>query len=151
MGVLGVAQLMVVLDATIMNVALPSAQEALDISDSDRQWVVTAYSLAFGSLLLLGGRISDLVGRRASFMLGLVGFAAASTVGGAAQNFGMLVSARVGQGIFAALLAPAALSLLTTTFTDPRDRAKAFSIFGALAGMGGAVGLILGGSLTTYA
>ncbi|MBA3743466.1 MFS transporter [Sporichthya sp.] len=142
---------MVVLDATIMNVALPSAQDALDISDADRQWVVTAYALAFGSLLLLGGRISDLVGRRASFMLGLVGFAAASAVGGAAQNFATLVSARVGQGVFAALLAPAALSLLTTTFTDPKERAKAFGVFGALAGTGGAIGLILGGSLTTYA
>ncbi len=151
MAVLGVAQLMVVLDATIMNVALPSAQTALGISDSDRQWVVTAYALAFGSLLLLGGRISDLIGRRAAFLLGLVGFAAASAVGGAAQNFATLVSARVGQGVFAALLAPAALSLLTTTFTDPRERAKAFAIFGALAGTGGAVGLILGGSLTTYA
>ncbi len=151
MAVLGVAQLMVVLDATIMNVALPSAQRALDISDSDRQWIVTAYALAFGSLLLLGGRISDLIGRRAAFLLGLVGFAAASAVGGAAQNFATLVSARAAQGVFAALLAPAALSLLTTTFTDPKERAKAFAIFGALAGTGGAVGLILGGSLTTYA
>jgi EmrB/QacA subfamily drug resistance transporter len=151
MAVLGVAQLMVVLDATIMNVALPSAQRALHISDADRQWIVTAYSLAFGSLLLIGGRISDLVGRRATFMLGLVGFAGASALGGAAQNFAMLVCARVGQGVFAALLAPAALSILTTTFTDPRERAKAFAIFGALAGTGGAIGLILGGSLTTYA
>ncbi len=151
MAVLGVAQLMVVLDATIVNVALPSAQAALGISDSDRQWVVTAYALAFGSLLLLGGRIGDLIGRRACFMLGLVGFAGASAVGGAAQNFATLVSARVGQGVFAALLAPAALSLLTTTFTDPSERAKAFGIFGALAGTGGAIGLILGGSLTTYA
>jgi EmrB/QacA subfamily drug resistance transporter len=151
MTVLGIAQLMVVLDATIMNVALPSAQEALDISNADRQWVVTAYALAFGSLLLLGGRISDLIGRRASFMLGLVGFAGASAVGGAAQNFATLVGARVGQGVFAALLAPAALSLLTTTFHEPKERAKAFGIFGALAGTGGAVGLILGGSLTTYA
>ncbi|GAA0633757.1 MFS transporter [Sporichthya brevicatena] len=151
MSVLGIAQLMVVLDATIMNVALPSAQAALGISDSDRQWVVTAYALAFGSLLLLGGRVSDLIGRRATFLLGLVGFATASAIGGAAQNFATLVSARVGQGVFAALLAPAALSLLTTTFTDPRERAKAFAIFGALAGTGGAVGLLLGGSLTTYA
>jgi EmrB/QacA subfamily drug resistance transporter len=150
MGVLGVAQLMVVLDATIMNVALPSAQRALKFSDADRQWVVTGYALAFGSLLLLGGRISDLIGRRTAFLLGLVGFAAASAVGGAAQSFGMLVAARAAQGVFAALLAPAALSLLTTTFTDPKERAKAFGIFGALAGTGGAIGLILGGSLTTY-
>ncbi len=150
LAVLGVAQLMVVLDATIMNVALPSAQNALGFSDTDRQWVVTAYALAFGSLLLLGGRLSDLLGRRATFLVGLAGFAVASAVGGAATNFAMLISARAAQGVFGALLAPAALSLLTTTFTDPKARAKAFGIFGALAGTGGAIGLLLGGALTTY-
>jgi EmrB/QacA subfamily drug resistance transporter len=150
LAVLGVAQLMVVLDATIMNVALPSAQRALGFSDTDRQWVVTAYALSFGSLLLLGGRLGDLFGRRATFLAGLGGFAAASAVGGAATNFAMLVSARAAQGVFGALLAPAALGLLTTTFTDPRERAKAFGIFGALAGTGGAIGLLLGGALTTY-
>ncbi len=151
LAVLGVAQLMVVLDATIMNVALPSAQTALGFSDTDRQWVVTAYALAFGSLLPLGGRLSDLLGRRTTFLVGLVGFAGASALGGAAQNFETLVTARALQGVFGALLAPAALSLLTTTFTDPKERAKAFAIFGALAGTGGAIGLLLGGALTTYA
>jgi EmrB/QacA subfamily drug resistance transporter len=151
LAVLGVAQLMVILDATVMNVALPSAQRALGFSDADRQWVVTAYALSFGSLLLLGGRLSDLLGRRATFLIGLSGFAAASALGGAAQNFEVLVGARALQGVFGALLAPAALSLLSTTFTDPRERGKAFGIFGALAGAGGAIGLLLGGTLTTYA
>jgi len=150
LAILGVAQLMVVLDATIMNVALPSAQRALGFSNSDRQWVVTAYALSFGSLLLLGGRLGDLLGRRTTFMIGLVGFAGASALGGAATNFAALAGARAAQGIFAALLAPAALGLLTTTFTDPRERARAFGIFGALAGTGGAIGLLLGGALTTY-
>ncbi len=147
---LGIAQLMVVLDATIMNVALPSAQRALEFSDTDRQWVVTAYALSFGSLLLIGGRLGDLFGRRNTFLVGLAGFAVASAAGGAATNFATLVAARAGQGVFAALLAPATLSLLTTTFTDPKERAKAFGIFGALAGTGGAIGLLLGGALTTY-
>jgi EmrB/QacA subfamily drug resistance transporter len=150
LAVLGIAQLMVVLDATIMNVALPSAQRSLGFSDTDRQWVVTAYALSFGSLLLLGGRLGDMLGRRTTFLVGLSGFAVASAVGGAATNFATLVGARAGQGVFAALLAPAALSLLTTTFTDPKERAKAFGIFGALAGTGGAIGLLLGGALTTY-
>jgi EmrB/QacA subfamily drug resistance transporter len=151
LAVLGVAQLMVILDATVMNVALPSAQRALGFSDGDRQWVVTAYALSFGSLLLLGGRLSDLLGRRATFLIGLSGFAVASAIGGAAQNFEVLVGARALQGVFGALLAPAALSLLSTTFTDPRERGKAFGVFGALAGAGGAIGLLLGGTLTTYA
>jgi len=150
LAVLGVAQLMVVLDATIMNVALPSAQTALGFNDADRQWIVTAYALAFGSLLPLGGRLSDLLGRRTTFLVGLVGFAGASALGGAATNFATLVSARAAQGVFGALLAPAALSLLTTTFSDPKERAKAFAVFGALAGTGGAIGLLLGGALTTY-
>ncbi|MGB6182193.1 MAG: DHA2 family efflux MFS transporter permease subunit [Rhodococcus sp. (in: high G+C Gram-positive bacteria)] len=151
LGVLGLAQLMVVLDATVVNIALPAAQLDLGFDNGDRSWVVTAYALAFGSLLLLGGRLSDLFGRRTTFLVGLVGFALMSAVGGAALNFGMLVAARAGQGVFGALLAPAALSLLTTTFTDPKERAKAFGIFGAIAGAGGAIGLLLGGVLTEWA
>src|SRR3954468_8510119 len=146
--VIGIAQLMVVLDVTIVNIALPSAQRDLGFSDDDRQWVVTAYALAFGSLLLLGGRIADLFGRKWTFIAGLLGFAGASAAGGAAQSFEMLVAARAGQGVFAAMLAPAALSLLTTTFTDPGERGKAFGIYAAIAGMGGAIGLLLGGALT---
>jgi EmrB/QacA subfamily drug resistance transporter len=150
LGIVGVAQLMVVLDGTIVNIALPSAQADLGFSDASRQWVVTGYALAFGSLLLLGGRIADLLGRKPVFLVGLVGFAVASAIGGAAVNFEMLVTARVAQGAFGALLAPAALSLLTTTFTDAKERAKAFSIYGSIAGAGGAVGLLLGGVLTEY-
>jgi EmrB/QacA subfamily drug resistance transporter len=150
LGVIALAQLMVVLDATIVNIALPSAQQDLHFSTVDRQWVVTAYALAFGSLLLLGGRLADLLGRKVTFIGGLIGFAAASAVGGAATSFGMLVAARACQGMFGAFLAPSALSLLTTTFTDPKDRGKAFGVFGAVAGAGGAVGLLLGGVLTEY-
>src|SRR5439155_10349320 len=117
---------MVVLDATIVNIALPSAQTALHFSDDSRQWIVTAYALAFGSLLLIGGRLSDLFGRKWTFIAGLVGFAGASAAGGAAQSFDMLVAARAAQGAFGALLAPAALSLLTTTFIEPSERGKAF-------------------------
>ncbi|MEU5363232.1 MFS transporter [Streptomyces sp. NPDC005925] len=147
---IALAQLMVVLDATIVNIALPSAQRALDISDGNRQWVITAYSLAFGGLLLLGGRVADLVGRKRTFVIGLVGFAAASALGGAATNSVMLFGARALQGVFAALLAPSALSLLTTTFTDPKERGKAFGIYGALAGSGSAIGFVVGGILTEY-
>jgi EmrB/QacA subfamily drug resistance transporter len=150
LGVVGLAQLMVVLDATIVNIALPSAQRALGFSNTDRQWVVTAYALAFGGLLLLGGRLSDLVGRRTMLIIGLVGFAAASALGGAATSFAVLVIGRGAQGAFGALLAPAALSTLTVTFTDPADRGKAFGVYGAIAGAGGAVGLLLGGVLTEY-
>jgi EmrB/QacA subfamily drug resistance transporter len=150
LGVIALAQLMVVLDVTILNIALPSAQRALGFSDDDRQWIITAYSLAFGSLLLLGGRLGDFFGRRRVFLIGVIGFAAASALGGAATGFGMLVIARVIQGAFAALLAPAALSLLTTTFTGARERARAFGIYGAVAGSGAVVGLILGGVLTEY-
>ncbi|MCW2548676.1 MAG: transrane efflux protein [Mycobacterium sp.] len=150
LAVVGLAQLMVVLDATIMSIALPSAQRALGFNNDGRQWIVTAYSLAFGSLLLLGGRLADLLGRKRTFLVGIVGFAAASAVGGAATSFGMLVVARAVQGAFGALLAPAALSLLATTFTETRERARAFGIFGAIAGSGAAVGLILGGVLTEY-
>jgi EmrB/QacA subfamily drug resistance transporter len=146
--ILALAQLMVVLDATIVNIALPSAQRALHFANSDRQWIVTAYALAFGSLLLLGGRISDLFGRKWTFIAGLAGFAIASAVGGAAQSFGMLAVSRTFQGAFGALLAPAAMSLLTTTFLDPTERNKAFGIWGAIAGSGASIGLILGGVLT---
>jgi EmrB/QacA subfamily drug resistance transporter len=146
--ILSLAQLMVVLDATIVNIALPSAQRALHFANSERQWIVTAYALAFGSLLLLGGRISDLFGRKWTFVGGLAGFAIASAVGGAAQSFGMLAVSRTFQGAFGALLAPAAMSLLTTTFTDPAERNKAFGIWGAIAGSGASIGLILGGVLT---
>src|SRR5215216_3701559 len=148
LALIGIAQLMIVLDLTIVNIALPSAQEDLGFSNDARQWVITAYALAFGSLLLLGGRIGDLFGRKWTFVAGLVGFAGASAVGGAAQSFGMLVGARAVQGVFAALLAPSALALLATTFTDPAERAKAFGVFGAIAGAGGAFGLLLGGALT---
>ncbi|MFT2015498.1 MFS transporter [Streptomyces sp. 796.1] len=147
---IALAQLMVVLDATIVNIALPSAQESLHISEGNKQWVITAYALAFGGLLLFGGRLADLWGRRQTFIIGLLGFAAASAIGGAAVNTGMLLGARALQGVFGALLAPAALSLLAVTFTDPKERAKAFGVFGAIAGGGGAVGLILGGVLTEY-
>ena len=146
--VIGIAQLMVVLDVTIVNIALPSAQEELGFSDDQRQWVVTAYALAFGSLLLLGGRIADLFSRKWTFVAGLLGFAGASALGGAAQSFDLLVAARALQGAFGALLAPAALSLLATTFTDPAERGKAFGIYAGIAGAGGAIGLLLGGALT---
>jgi EmrB/QacA subfamily drug resistance transporter len=148
--VIALAQLMVVLDATIVNIALPSAQRALHISNGNRQWVITAYTLAFGGLLLLGGRIADYAGRKRTFVIGLIGFAVASGVGGAAGSSGMLFGARALQGLFAALLAPSALSLLTTTFTDPGERAKAFGIYGALAGSGAAIGLMAGGLLTDF-
>src|ERR1700738_5096559 len=148
LAVLGIAQLMVVLDATVVNIALPSAQKALHFTNDNRQWIVTAYALSFGSLLLLGGRISDLFGRKWTFIVGLFGFALASALGGAAQSFGMLVGARAIQGAFGALLAPASLSLLTTTFTDAGERGKAFGVFGALAGSGASIGLLLGGVLT---
>ncbi len=150
LGVIAIAQLMVVLDATVVNIALPSAQKALGFSDGNRQWIVTAYSLAFGSLLLLGGRLADLIGRKIVFLVGVVGFAGASALAGAAQNFEVLVSGRALQGLFGALLAPAALSLLNTTFTDSKERAKAFGIYGAIAGAGGGVGLLLGGVLTEH-
>src|ERR1700729_1620644 len=148
---LGIAQLMGILDSTIINIALPTAQRDLHFTNADRQWIVTAYSLAFGSLLLLGGRIGDRVGRKRTLIIGLVGFALASAIGGASVNFTMLVIARTVQGAFGALLAPSVLALLTTTFTDPAERGRAFGIYGAIAGAGGALGLLLGGILTSYA
>src|SRR5271169_3377939 len=150
LGVIGLAQLMVVLDVTVMNIALPSAQHALGFTTVDRQWVVTAYTLSFGSLLLLGGRLGDLFGRKVTFLTGLLGFAGVSAIGGASVNFAMLVAARACQGAFAALLVPSALSLLTTKFTEPKDRATAFGVYGAIAVAGGAVGLLIGGGLTEY-
>lgn len=149
--VIGIAQLMIVLDASIVNIAIPQAQAALDISNANRQWVLTSYTLAFGGLLLLGGRIADYVGRKRTFLIGLLGFAAASALGGAAQSASWLFGARALQGVFAALLAPAVLSLITTTFTEPRERAKAFAVYSAISGAGAAIGLIAGGALTEYA
>ncbi|HEY3906012.1 MAG TPA: MFS transporter [Streptosporangiaceae bacterium] len=150
LAVIAVAQLMVVLDATIVNIALPSAQQALGFSNGDRQWVVTAYALSFGSLLLVGGRLGDMFSRKRVFITGLVGFAVASAIGGAAGSFVVLVTARALQGAFGAVLAPSALGTLVRTFSDPRDRAKAFGVFGSVAAGGGAVGLILGGVLAEY-
>ncbi len=149
--VLGLAQIMVVLDTTVVTIALPTAQRALGFSDNDRQWVITGYALAFGSLLLIGGRLADLVGHKWTFIVGLIGFGAASAVGGAANGFSMLVAARAVQGGFGALLAPAGLALMTNTFTEGKERAKAFGIYGAIAGAGAGVGLLLGGVLTEYA
>jgi EmrB/QacA subfamily drug resistance transporter len=151
LAVIAIAQLMVVLDATIVNIALPTAQKALHISDSDRQWVVTAYTLAFGGFLLLGGRVADYVGRKRVFIIGLIGFGLASGLGGAAQSSGQLLAARALQGLFGALLAPAALSLISVTFTEVKERARAFGVYGAISGGGAAIGLVVGGILTEYA
>ena len=148
--VIAIAQLMVVLDASIVNIALPSIQEDLGISDADRQWVITAYTLAFGGLLLLGGRIADFQGRKRMFIVGLTGFAFASFLGGISQTAEMLYAARALQGVFAALLAPAALSLISVTFTDSKERAKAFGVFGAISGGGAAIGLVAGGILVEF-
>ena len=150
LAVMATAQLMVALDATVVSIALPHAQAALHFSSADRQWIVTAYALAFGSLLLLGGRLADIFGRKPLFLVGVTGFAVASAVGGAAQNFTMLVSARAAQGAFAAVLAPAALSLLSTTFPHPDERGKAFGIYSGIATAGASVGLLVGGALTQY-
>jgi EmrB/QacA subfamily drug resistance transporter len=151
LAVIAIAQLMVVLDASIVTIALPSAQHGLHISTDNRQWIVTAYTLSFGSLLLLGGRIADYAGRKRVFIIGLLGFAGASALGGAAINAPMLFGARALQGAFGALLAPAALSLITVTFTEVKERATAFGVYGAIAGGGAAIGLIMGGVLTEYA
>src|ERR1700722_10509639 len=151
LAVIAVAQLMIVLDASIVTIALPSAQKALNISVDNRQWVLPAYPLAFGGLLLLGGRIADFMGRKRMFIFGLIGFALASALGGVAQNAAMLFGARALQCGFAALMAPAALSLVTVTFAEPTERAKAFGVYGGIAGGGAAIGLIAGGILTQYA
>jgi EmrB/QacA subfamily drug resistance transporter len=151
LAIIAVAQLMVVLDASVVIIALPSAQRALHISTANRQWMLTAYTLAFAGLLLLGGRIADYFGRKRMFVVSLVGFAGASALGGLAQNSAMLFSARALQGAFAAVMAPAALSLLTVAFTEPKERARAFAVYGGISGGGAAIGLILGGFLTQYA
>jgi len=151
LAIIAIAQLVIVLDATVVVVALPSAQRALHISVANRQWVMSAYTLAFGSLLLLGGRIADYLGRRRVFVIGLIGFGLASGAAGLAQNQAMLFGSRAIQGAFGALMAPAALSLLTVTFTEARERARAFGVYGAIAGGGAALGLVLGGVLTQYA
>ena len=150
LAVIGVAQLMIILDAAIVNIALPHAQVALHISDANRQWAVTAYTLTFGGLLLLGGRVADYFGRKRTFLVGLFGFAGASALGGFAQSAGWLFGARAIQGAFAAVLAPAVLSLITTTFTEAHERAKAFAVYGAISGTGAAIGLIAGGALTEF-
>ncbi len=148
--VVAISQLMIVLDSSIMNIAIPSAKVELGISDANQQWVITAYTLAFGSLLLLGGRIGDFMGRKKIFIIGLIGFAAASALGGIASNQGLLFASRALQGVFGALLAPAALAIISVTFTVPKERAKAFGVIGAISGGGAAIGLILGGTLTEY-
>src|SRR3954454_11455505 len=150
LAVIGIAQLMIILDASIVNIALPHAQAALHISDANRQCALTSYTLTFGGLLLLGGRIADYVGRKRTFLIGLFGFAGASALGGLAQSQSWLFGARALQGVFAALLAPAVLSLITTTFTEAHERAKAFAVYGAISGTGAAIGLIAGGALTEF-
>ncbi len=151
LAVIAIAQLMIVLDASVVTIALPSAQRALHISIANRQWALTAYTLAFGGLLLIGGRVADFMGRKRMFIISLLGFAAASALGGLAQDGAMLFGARALQGAFAAVMAPASLSLLTVTFTEPKERARAFGVYGAVAGGGAAIGLVLGGLLTQYA
>lgn len=151
LAVLSLTQLVVVLDGTIVTIALPQAQLALGLSDTERQWVVTAYALAFGALLLLGGRVADYWGRKRTYLVGMIGFGIASAIGGLAQNGIELIGARALQGVFAALLAPAALALLTVTFPSGRERNTAFAVFGTIAGAGAAVGLLLGGALTEFA
>lgn len=148
--VISTAWLMVSLDSTIVSVALPSAARALGSTPATRQWVVTAYALAFGCLLLVGGRLSDMLGRKRAFQIGMVGFVLASVMGGMATSFTMLIAARAVQGIFGALITPAGLGLLTTTFTGARERAKAFARYSAIAVGGRAAGLLLGGVLTEY-
>ncbi|WP_062216208.1 MFS transporter [Streptomyces sp. NBRC 109706] len=150
LALISLAQLMITLDSTIVSVALPAIQDAVDLSDAGRQWTVTAYTLAFGGLLLLGGRVGDLIGRKQALLIGVAGFVLASVLGGAAVNVEMLLGARALQGVFAALIAPSTLSLITTTFTEPRERAKALGVYAACAMSGGALGLVLGGVLTDY-
>lgn len=150
LAVIAVAQLMIVLDVSIVNLAIPRAEQELDIAPADIQWIVTAYTLAFGGLLLLGGRIADYTGRKRTFIVGLLGFAVASLVGGLSPSQEWLFAARGVQGVFAALLAPAALALITVTFTVGEERAKAFAVFGAITGGGAALGVLLGGVLTEY-
>ncbi|OXM73287.1 MFS transporter [Amycolatopsis sp. KNN50.9b] len=151
LAVVGLAQLLVIIDTTIVNIALPTAQADLGMSDVARQWTISAYTLAFGGLLLLGGRLADRLGRKNTLIVGALGFAAASALGGMASGPGLLIAARAAQGVFAALLAPSTLSLLTITFTEAKERAKAFGIFSAIMMSGGALGLVAGGALAEYA
>jgi EmrB/QacA subfamily drug resistance transporter len=150
LALLCMAQFVVVLDASIVNVALPTIGESLSFSQDNLSWVVNAYVLTFGGFLLLGGRLADLLGRRRVFIGGLILFAIASLVGGFAESEGMLIAARAVQGLGAALLSPAALSIVTTTFSDGAERNKALGVWGAVAGSGGAAGVLLGGILTEY-
>ncbi|WP_246076755.1 DHA2 family efflux MFS transporter permease subunit [Amycolatopsis cihanbeyliensis] len=150
LAALGLAQLLVVIDMTVVTIALPSAQRDLGMSDTARQWTITAYTVAFGGLLLLGGRLADRLGRRTTLLVGMAGFALASAAGGAAGSTELLIAARAGQGVFAALLAPSTMSLLTLTFTEPRERARAFGVFGAIMMSGAALGLVAGGALAEY-
>src|SRR4051795_12843293 len=145
---LAAAQFVVVLDASIVNVALPTIGKALDFSQENLAWVVNAYVLTFGGFLLLGGRMADLLGRRRVFMAGLILFAFASLMGGLSNSEGQLIEARALQGLGAAMLSPAALSIVTTTFRDGAERNKALGVWGAVAGSGGAAGVLLGGILT---
>src|SRR6187399_595942 len=142
------AQFVVVLDASIVNVALPSIGKALDFSQENLPWVVNAYVLTFGGFLLLGGRTADLVGRRKVSMAGLMLVAVASLAAGFAATEGQLIAARAAQGLGAAIISPAALSIVTTTFSDGAERNKALGVWGAVAGSGGAAGVLLGGILT---
>jgi EmrB/QacA subfamily drug resistance transporter len=150
LALLCAAQFVVVLDASIVNVALPSIGRALSFSQDNLSWVVNAYVLTFGGFLLLGGRMADLLGRRRVFMGGMILFAAASLAGGFAESDGALIAARAVQGLGAAILSPAALSIITTTFRDGSERNKALGVWGAVAGSGGAAGVLLGGVLTEY-
>jgi EmrB/QacA subfamily drug resistance transporter len=151
LAVIALTVLLVILDATVVNIALPAVSKDLGITPATQQWIVTAYTLTFGGFLLLGGRIADFWGRKRTYLVGAAGFAVASALGGLAQNEAMLFGARALQGAFGALLAPASLALLTVLFTDTKERAKAFAVYGAIAGGGSAVGLLLGGVLTEYA
>jgi EmrB/QacA subfamily drug resistance transporter len=150
LALLAMAQFVVILDASIVNVALPTIGQSLSFSQDDLPWVVNAYVLTFGGFLLLGGRLADLLGRRRVFMAGLVLFALASLAGGLAESEGALIAARAVQGLGAAILSPAALSIVTTTFRDGTERNKALGVWGAVAGAGGAAGVLLGGVLTEY-
>jgi len=151
LALLAMAQFVVVLDASIVNVALPSIGRDLDFAQQNLSWVLNAYTLVFGGFLLLGGRLADLLGRRRMFIYGMWLFAVASLVGGLAQSDVMLIAARAVQGLGAALISPAALSIVTTTFAEGSERNRALGVWGAVAGSGGAVGVLLGGILTEWA
>src|SRR6202161_3544802 len=149
LALLAMTQFVIVIDASIVNIALPSIGRALKFSRDDLSWVVNAYTLTFGGFLLLGGRLADLLGRRRMFMLGLVLFSLASLAGGLAQSEAWLIIARAVQGLGAAIVSPAALSIITTTFAEGAERNRALGVWGAVAGAGGAAGVLLGGILTS--